>query len=85
MITGATVDCMTDLGGHRITLQMRRDADGGVWSGVDVCRSTCDPDTDGGRSPGRTFTIGTPCPRCGGAGTTEWRRTPMFDHLGQLS
>lgn len=65
-------------GTHQITMQIRVDGDGCAWSGVGVCLD-CQPDTNGGRSPRRTFTHGQPCPRCGGPGVLEWRRTPMFD------
>ncbi|MFI5614652.1 hypothetical protein [Amycolatopsis sp. NPDC051903] len=50
--------------------------DGGVWTGVGVCLA-CQPDTD----VRRTFSHDEPCPRCGGPGELEWRRTPDIDHL----
>lgn len=66
--------------GRSLTVKMRLDDSGGVWSGVGVCVA-CQPDVE----VRRTFTHGDPCPRCGGDGELEWRRTPQYDHVaGQL-
>lgn len=59
---------------REIVVWVRESGDRWVWLGVGVC-PRCDPAPTPG-VPRRTFSLGSSCPECGGAGELEWRLDP---------